>query len=176
MRLSDGELNRIGRRLNQSLHSCLQVLDSLQKATLVKKPVVDRDVKAAIRLRIEQAIETVLFHSGAECSAPFAITQVFSTGNCKYLRGNEPKQRRLQNPEGKSAKDLSPFRQARKNRFKDERCDRSWNRKCDSARHHQDNQMPPPSISDRRPRWKKGQCDACASQSATIVGESIQSP
>ena len=64
MRLADGELNGIGRGLNESADGFLEILDALEEAAFVEKSVVDRDIEAAVGLGIEQTIEAILFHEG----------------------------------------------------------------------------------------------------------------
>jgi hypothetical protein len=44
----------------------LQVFDSLEKTPFVKKSMVHRDIEAAIRLRIEQTIDAILFHEARD--------------------------------------------------------------------------------------------------------------
>jgi hypothetical protein len=64
MRLADGELNGVGCGLHKDFDRLFEIFDALQEAAFVEKSVVDRDIKAAIGLGIEQTIEAVLFHEG----------------------------------------------------------------------------------------------------------------
>jgi hypothetical protein len=61
-RLTGGELNRIRRGFHNSLHRLCHVLNACEKARLIKKAVIDGDIKAAAGFGIEETVETVGFH------------------------------------------------------------------------------------------------------------------
>lgn len=61
--LTDGELDGIGSGGDDGADGLVEVFDSGEEAALVEEAVVDGDIKAALGTRIEQAVETVLFHA-----------------------------------------------------------------------------------------------------------------
>ena len=61
-RLTSGELNRIRSGFDDSFHRLRHVLDSREKAGLVKKAVIDGDIKASAGFRVEETVEAVVFH------------------------------------------------------------------------------------------------------------------
>jgi hypothetical protein len=60
--LPDRQLHRIGARTHDGFYRTLHVLNSLKKAGLVEKTVIDGYVKAAARFGIEKTIETIWLH------------------------------------------------------------------------------------------------------------------
>jgi uncharacterized protein (TIGR00645 family) len=65
VRLSDRELDGIGRRMHERLHCFAEILDALQKSGFIEKAVVDGNVEAAPGGGIEESIETIFFHAEA---------------------------------------------------------------------------------------------------------------
>jgi hypothetical protein len=61
--LAKRELNRIGRGVDQRGNGAGQVFDTGEKRGLVKKPVIERDVKAATSLGIKETMKAGGFHS-----------------------------------------------------------------------------------------------------------------
>jgi hypothetical protein len=66
LRLARGQLDCVRRRLDQPLDGRAHVLDPAQKARLAHEAVVHRDVEAAARAGVEQAIEPVGGHARNE--------------------------------------------------------------------------------------------------------------
>jgi len=60
--LADGELDRVGAGVHEHADRALHVLDAGEHRGLAGHPVVDRDVEAAARGGMEQAVEPVLLH------------------------------------------------------------------------------------------------------------------
>ena len=61
-RLASRELNSIRSGFDDSFHRLRHVLDSCQKARLIKKAVIDGDIKAAAGFGVEETVEAVGFH------------------------------------------------------------------------------------------------------------------
>ena len=61
-RLAGRELNRIWSCFHNGFHRLRHVLDSCQKARLIKKAVIDGDIKAAAGFGVEETVEAVGFH------------------------------------------------------------------------------------------------------------------
>ena len=62
--LADGELDRVGLGVDERVDRLLHVLDAGEHRDLAGHPVVDRDVEAAPRGRVEESVEAVLLHDG----------------------------------------------------------------------------------------------------------------
>ena len=61
--LTERELDRIGRRIDQSGDGAGQIFDAGEKRRFVKKSVIERDIEAATGLGIEETMEAGGFHS-----------------------------------------------------------------------------------------------------------------
>ncbi len=62
------ELDRVGPGVDERVDRLLHVLDAGEHRGLAGHPVVDRDVEAAPRARVEEAVEAVLLHEGGDTS------------------------------------------------------------------------------------------------------------
>ncbi len=62
--LADGELDRVRLGVDEHVDRLRHVLDPGEHRGLAGHPVVDRDVEAAARRRVEEAVEAVLLHGG----------------------------------------------------------------------------------------------------------------
>ncbi len=60
--LASGELNGIWRCIHNSFHRLRHVLDACEKARLIKKAMIDGDIKAAAGFGVEETVEAVVFH------------------------------------------------------------------------------------------------------------------
>jgi hypothetical protein len=60
--LAGGKLNRIRSSFHNGFHSLRHVLNSCEKARLVKKAVIDGDIKAAAGFGVEETVEAICFH------------------------------------------------------------------------------------------------------------------
>src|SRR5215218_575239 len=64
--LADGQLDRVGRGVDERVDRGLHVLDPGEEPRLARKAVIDRDVEAAAGARMEQAVEAVLLHRAGD--------------------------------------------------------------------------------------------------------------
>ena len=64
-RLAESQLDRIRIRLHQGLHRSIEILNALQEAALIKKPVIYSHIKAAAGFRVEQTVQSICLHGNA---------------------------------------------------------------------------------------------------------------
>jgi hypothetical protein len=60
--LTGGELHRIRSGFHNGFHRLRHILNACEKAWLIKKAVIDSDIKAAAGFGIEETVEAVVFH------------------------------------------------------------------------------------------------------------------
>ena len=64
--LPDCQLNRIRRGIDERPDRSTEILDAAEERPLVEEPMVDCDVEAAVRPRIEQSLESIRRHNSSE--------------------------------------------------------------------------------------------------------------
>ena len=60
--LSNGQLDRVGFGVNESLDDLGHAFDALEESRLIEEAVINRDIETAVGLGVEKAIEAILFH------------------------------------------------------------------------------------------------------------------
>ena len=89
MGLANRELDGVRSGGDQRADGFFEILDALQKSAFVEKSVIDRDVEATVRFRIEQTIQAIGFHKCFPCGttmlifAPVNANENFGSGGAR---------------------------------------------------------------------------------------------